>query len=215
MNANLVLEHGADQLGLTEYPRLNLGCFDQPLAGWVNTDITPHIWISRFPFAARLLHFTRMMSSKRWEQHNAGIFRQIKYLNLSRKFAYPSDFFAAAFTSHVLEHLYPSIAVQCLRECLRVLRPNGVLRIAVPDLDRMVQEYDPANPESFLQEVFQYGVGVDKNSHRWHYNYNNLRSHLLSVGFSRVTRCKFRIGRCPEVESIDRRPESLFVEAFK
>jgi SAM-dependent methyltransferase len=215
MNANVVFDHEADKLEVTEYPKLHLGCFDQPLNGWVNTDLTPHIWVSRIPFAAKLLNSIGMMSAKRLAQHKAGVFRQIEYLNLSKRFAYPSNFFAAIFTSHVLEHLYPSVAIQCLGECLRVLRPNGLLRIAVPDLDRMVREYDPAHPESFLREVFQYGVGAEKNSHHWHYNYTNLCSHLLNLGFSRVTRCNFRIGRCPDVETIDSRPESLFVEAYK
>jgi hypothetical protein len=130
MNANVVLEHEADKLALTEYPKLHLGCFDRPLDGWVNTDITPHIWVSRIPLAATLLHSVGMMSSKRLAQHQAGIFRQIKYLNVSKKCPYPSNFFAAVFTCHVLEHLYPSVAIQCLGECLRVLRPKGVLRIA-------------------------------------------------------------------------------------
>jgi SAM-dependent methyltransferase len=215
MNANVVLEREADEPALTEYPKLHLGCFDQPLNGWVNTDITPHIRVSRIPYAAELLHSVRMMSSKRLAQHQAGIFRQIEYLNLSKKFAYASNSFAAVFTSHVLEHLYPSVAIRCLGECLRVLRPNGVLRISVPDLDRMVRDYDPADPEAFLQELFQYGVGADKNSHHWHYNYTNLSFHLLNLGFSKVTRCDFRIGRCPDAERIDSRPESLFVEAVK
>lgn len=215
MNTAIVLEYEENKLTLAEQPRLHLGCFDQPLHGWINTDITPHIWVSRIPLAAKVLYSVGKMSSTRLAQHQAGVFQKIKYLNLSQKFAYPSDFFAAIFTSHVLEHLYPHIALQCLGECLRVLRPNGVLRIAVPDLDRMVQEYDAGDPESFLQDIFQYGVGADKNSHRWHYNFTNLRSHLLKIGFSNVTRCDFRIGSCPEVEKIDNRPKSLFVEAFK
>jgi SAM-dependent methyltransferase len=215
MNAHAVSGYEADKFTSTDHPKLHLGCFDQPVDGWVNTDITPHIWVSRIPFAARLFHTVGMMSSKRLAQHQAGIFRQVRYLQLSKRFSYSSNFFAAVFTSHVLEHLYPSTAIHCLRECLRVLQPGGVLRIAVPDLDRLVREYDSAEPESFLQEIFQYGVGADKNSHHWHYNYANLRSRLLTLGFSRVTRCDFRVGSCPEVERIDSRPESLFVEAFK
>ena len=28
--------------------KLHLGCFDQVLSGWINTDITPHIFLSGF-----------------------------------------------------------------------------------------------------------------------------------------------------------------------
>jgi SAM-dependent methyltransferase len=215
MTINVLVERDIETRALAKCPKLHLGCFDRPFDGWVNTDITPHIWISRVPFAANAFHFVGMISSARLEQHREGIFRQIKYLNLSKKFPYASNSFEAIFTCHVLEHLYPSAAARCLKECLRVLRPDGVLRIAVPDLDRMVRNYDPSFPESFLQGIFQYGVGADKNSHRWHYNFTNLRSNLLKLGFSRVTRCEFRIGTCPDLEKVDNRPESLFVEAFK
>jgi SAM-dependent methyltransferase len=215
MSANFVLERKAENLSPAKYPKLHLGCLDRPFDGWVNTDITPHIWISRVPFAPRLLNFVGMMPSSRLLQHQAGIFRQIKYLNLKKKFPHTSNSYAAIFTSHVLEHLYPHAAVHCLKECLRVLRPKGVLRIAVPDLDRMVRDYDPTLPESFLQGIFQYGVGAERNSHHWHYNFTNLRSRLLKVGFSTVTRCEFKTGTCPDLETIDSRPESLFVEAFK
>ncbi len=89
MNASVILEHETRDMRLTKYPMLHLGCFDQPLDGWVNTDTTPHIWISRVPFAAKLLHSVGMMPSKRLAQHRAGIFRRIKYLNVSKKFPHP------------------------------------------------------------------------------------------------------------------------------
>jgi hypothetical protein len=36
-------------------PNLHLGCLDRPVDGWVNTDITPHIFVARIPLAARIL----------------------------------------------------------------------------------------------------------------------------------------------------------------
>lgn len=194
---------------------LQLGCFDKPMDGWLNTDITPHIWISRIPFAAYALHFIGKMSIERMAQHRAGVFRKISYLNVTKAFPYKPELFQAIFTCHMLEHLYPPVALCCVRECHRVLRPNGVFRIVVPDLDRLVFNYNPAEPNAFLQAVFEYGRGLEKNSHHWHYNYSSLKTLLLDVGFSRVQRCQFRVGQCPDVEKMDRRPESLFVEAYK
>ena len=35
---------------------LHLGCFDRPIPGWVNTDITPHLFIARVPLLPRAMH---------------------------------------------------------------------------------------------------------------------------------------------------------------
>jgi len=47
----------------------------------------------------------------------------------------------AVYHSHVLEHLPPATAAQLLRECHRVLRPGGVLRVGVPDLEGVTRAY--------------------------------------------------------------------------
>jgi SAM-dependent methyltransferase len=201
--------------GIETKKRLHLGCFDVPVDGWVNTDITPHIWVARIPMAASALHFSGKLSSQRLAQHKSGIFRKVTYLNVAKKFPYPSDSFRAIFTSHMLEHLYPSVANHCIRECQRILCRGGVLRIAVPDLDKLIGSYDPADPDLALQSIFQDGKGMEKNSHHWHYNFNSLKALLFNLGFSKVERREFQVGMCPDLEKLDNRPESLFVEAFK
>ncbi len=45
------------------------------------------------------------------------------------------------YNSHILEHFQKNIAVFFLNECYRVLKPNGIIRIAVPDLERIAREY--------------------------------------------------------------------------
>lgn len=49
--------------------------------------------------------------------------------------------FDAVYHSHVLEHLRKEEALPFLQECRRVLKPGGVLRIAVPDLERICRTY--------------------------------------------------------------------------
>lgn len=45
------------------------------------------------------------------------------------------------YHSHVLEHLHPEQGERMLQECFRVLRPGGVLRIVVPDLEQIARLY--------------------------------------------------------------------------
>ena len=54
---------------------------------------------------------------------------------------FADDRFDAVYASHVLEHLDPNAGLRLLRECRRVLRPGGVARIAVPDLETIARTY--------------------------------------------------------------------------
>jgi hypothetical protein len=44
-------------------------------------------------------------------------------------------------------------------------------------------------------------------------NERSLGERLAAAGFTDVRRCCYQQGRCPDVERIDSRPESLFMEA--
>jgi SAM-dependent methyltransferase len=49
--------------------------------------------------------------------------------------------FDAVYCSHVLEHLSRPEAASVLQHMHRILRPGGVIRIAVPDLETLTREY--------------------------------------------------------------------------
>jgi SAM-dependent methyltransferase len=195
--------------------KLHFGCFDQVHEGWINTDISPHIWIAKIPFLPEILHKLGYMSDQRLEQHRQGIFKCVQRLDLTRRFPYSSGEFSAAFSSHVVEHLYHHQAVFALREVHRILMPGGILRLSVPDLDRCVAAYDSANPDEFCSAVFEAKHVREKNQHHWMYNETSMGKLLQDVGFRKVYRCKYREGKSPDVEKIDNRPESLFMEAVK
>ena len=49
--------------------------------------------------------------------------------------------FDVVYHSHVLEHMTKRDGEAFLRECFRVLKPGGVLRVAVPDLEQIARNY--------------------------------------------------------------------------
>lgn len=61
--------------------------------------------------------------------------------DLRRGIPFPDATFDGVYHSHVLEHFPKRQAPTFLRECHRVLKPGGVLRVAVPDLERIAQGY--------------------------------------------------------------------------
>lgn len=62
-------------------------------------------------------------------------------VDLAVPLPFPDAHFEVVYHSHVLEHLPRSAAPSALREQRRVLRPGGVLRVAVPDLEQSARNY--------------------------------------------------------------------------
>jgi SAM-dependent methyltransferase len=54
---------------------------------------------------------------------------------------FENEQYDGVYHSHVLEHLEPTAGERLLDECYRVLRPGGVLRIAVPNLEQIAKLY--------------------------------------------------------------------------
>lgn len=61
--------------------------------------------------------------------------------DLQTPLPFDDNTFQAVYHSHVLEHLSRSQAPIFLQECVRVLAPGGVLRVAVPDLENIARLY--------------------------------------------------------------------------
>jgi len=195
---------------------LNIGSFAGIAPGWENTDVTPHIFVAKLPGAARVLRGLGLMSRERYEEHRRGTFSKVRYMNAARPFPYPTGTFDNVFTCHMLEHLYRSQAERCLQEIFRVLKPGGLLRVVVPDLDMLVRAYDQRDPSPLLEAIYVSYQPRDKNRHHWMYTAESLSALLTSVGFHDVERVAYQQGRCPDIDVLDSRPhESLFMEAIK
>lgn len=61
--------------------------------------------------------------------------------DLRRGIPLPDGSADAVYQSHLLEHLSRCESEFILRECLRVLRPGGVVRVVVPDLEGICRVY--------------------------------------------------------------------------
>jgi predicted SAM-dependent methyltransferase len=61
--------------------------------------------------------------------------------DLSRTFPLASGTCDVVYHSHVLEHMRRQSAIFFLSECHRILKPGGIIRIAVPDLETICRIY--------------------------------------------------------------------------
>jgi predicted SAM-dependent methyltransferase len=61
--------------------------------------------------------------------------------NLKQGIPFPDESFDVVYHSHVLEHFTRIEADPFIKECYRVLRPHGILRVVVPDLEEIAKMY--------------------------------------------------------------------------
>jgi len=86
----------------------------------------------------------------------------VKKYNLTKGIPYDNETFKVVYHSHVLEHFSKDMANYFLSECFRVLEKNGILRIAVPDLEQICRLYIEqlnnvrSNPSSMNQSNYDW-----------------------------------------------------------
>jgi predicted SAM-dependent methyltransferase len=71
--------------------------------------------------------------------------------NLATRLPFDTGSVAAIFHEHLLEHLPLRAGDHFMRECYRVLRPGGILRVGVPDAGQLIKSY--AGDQSYLEEL--------------------------------------------------------------
>ncbi|MEQ1905205.1 MAG: methyltransferase domain-containing protein [Pirellulaceae bacterium] len=67
--------------------------------------------------------------------------KQVIECDVTQGLPFSADIFEAVYHSHVLEHLVPDEGKKLVKECFRVLQPGGILRIVIPDLERIARLY--------------------------------------------------------------------------
>ncbi len=120
---------------------------------------------------------------------------------------------------------YPNL-VSVLNELRRVLKPDGVLRLGLPDIEKGMKAYMENDREYFLipdddvksrggkfiVQMIWYGYT------RTLFTFDFIEELLAKAGFRSITECRHKETRSPYPEIVDldnRERESLFVEAVK
>lgn len=198
---------------------IHLGCFDQPQDGWENYDITPHLFIARIPFLPYVLFKLKLINSLRYEQHKKRVFNKVKYMNLNKKLKFDDNTVDAYYSSHVFEHLYLKNVRNLLKEIYRTLKPGGILRTALPDLDKILSLYDEKNPNKVLDYLFENNDKSNyKNYHKWMYTKYSFLNELEKAGFdkNKINISDYNISSYDIFKDMDNRQYiSFYIEAKK
>jgi SAM-dependent methyltransferase len=136
--------------------KVNLGCGKQTIEGWVNVDYALGARFAKIPFF-RLLNRKVRLFKVDWDPG-------ILIHDLRRRFPFRDNTVDVIYASHCLEHFTKDQGVQFLRECHRVLKTNGILRVVVPDLAALIAKY--ANGEIPADEFVEKLVAIPTSSNR-------------------------------------------------
>ncbi|MBE0573824.1 methyltransferase domain-containing protein [Candidatus Dojkabacteria bacterium] len=109
--------------------KLNLGCGDETPVGWVNVDYAPGAKLAKIPLINKF-----SLTKVKWD-------KTIMIQNLLKNFPWETNTIDIIYSSHTLEHFTREEGQHFLKECHRVLKTGGLIRILVPDLKNFTLKY--------------------------------------------------------------------------
>jgi SAM-dependent methyltransferase len=211
-------------------PRLlHLGCGLIAPAEWVNVDGSLNAKLAKRPRLRRLLGQFRLIPRSfteiPWPEN-------IQVVDLRRTLPFAEGSFDAAFSSHLLEHIFRGEALRLLKEVYRVLTPGGYCRSLVPDLAAVIREYqgdqsiqlfdvpenvqnDPARrmchrlgmygeePERVNPVMRIYRALKDFHSHKWMYDGPSLVQLMCEAGFNNCGVRDLHQSQIPHIDKVE------------
>ncbi len=214
--------------------RINVGCGKTPTKGWDNYDNASSLRLEKTPFIPDLLMRLRLIGSSRAQFIRFARENKIRYGDVTKGLPIKDNSVSVLYSCHMLEHLDRSEVAIFLREAIRVLCPCGVIRIAVPDIKKLVNQYMEsgdadefigatllASPQqkSFAKRLRMFLSGHrDYRQHQWMYDGASLASLLKRQGFVNIEVLpagQTRIESPDLLDLYERDWESVYVEAVK
>ena len=131
----------------------------------------------------------------------------------------------------MFEHLSRDGAINFLNEARRVLSDDGIIRIAVPDLEKSIATYNEnTDADYFMDSIFVRAPSINSlkekinllfsgyRHHQWMYDGKSLVAILNQHNFSYATiQCNGRtlIQEVGKLDLFERSEESVIIEAMK
>lgn len=178
------------------------GCGLSAPKEWVNYDISPTLQIRKIPLAGKLITKTFNQSIPFPDN--------VKYGDIVKGLPETHEGADAVFCSHVLEHLSLEDLRTALKNTYAILKPGGIFRFVLPDLEFMAKEYVNDLPRTSAQPSIQFVsnmlMGVQKRErglkafivsyfgnsrHLWMWDYVSLSGELSKVGFKNIRRSEY------------------------
>jgi len=206
--------------------RLNIGSGQSAVPSWTNIDRSANIMHGCVPGAKRLLNRVGLSVGK----GHVDAVDDAGRLDVNR-LPFADRSVDAIYSSHTLQHLQLWEAESVLGECARVLKPGGILRLALSDVEPFAPQprggeagarpgsgrYIKARMLAYLEDrphlTKQVKSVLGGHINRWQTSAPGARQLLLDAGLVHIYDREFGRGRLPGLATIETREDSLFIEA--
>lgn len=205
---------------MNNYRYVQYGCGWSAPSCWRNFDASPTLRFERLPLIGRL-----------YKKNNSRFPENVEYGDIVKGLPVVSESCDGVYCSHVLEHLSLEGFRAALGNTHKMLRPGGIFRLVLPDLEYYVKEY-LGNPSSdaalsFMRETclgherravnlkgFLFSW-LGNSQHFWMWDYKSIEKELQDADFVGMRRAVFGDSSDPmfrEVEDRGRWENCLGVE---
>lgn len=179
--------------------KLNVGCGTDYKNGWINIDNNSDDNIEKLDL--------------NWDLRNPLPFKDgsVDYI----------------FNEHFVEHLTVEESQRAIKDFMRTLKPGGVMRIAMPNLEDSIEIYLDKNwkKRSFIKDHGLEFVETPAEllnmsfswwGHKWIYDWPELKRRLNQAGYNNFKRCKYSVSSHKDLRNLETREMStLVVEVTK
>ncbi|MBI9038602.1 MAG: methyltransferase domain-containing protein [Bacteroidales bacterium] len=204
------------------------GCGQIAPDGWLNFDVSPTLRLQRVPLL-------RLILKPYFDVHFP---KNAKYGNIVKGLPGISENSCdAVFSSHVLEHISLNSCRIALKNTYKILKPDGVFRVIIPDLwpcvEKYIKEYKQADKDASINFINCTMMGTEKRlygfkafmkanygseAHLWMWDKYSFAEEIRKVGFKSVKPYSFTDKKDKMfelVEEEERFRDSLAFEAIK
>jgi predicted SAM-dependent methyltransferase len=216
---------------VSKLKRVNIGCGQSPTPGWLNYDNSLSVRLARHPLLARAFGRLPVLARSQREFVEFAATRDIHWADATKHIPLPDASVEVLYTSHTVEHMDREDARRFAGEALRVLAPGGIIRVAVPDLRVLVNQYlDEENADTFMERTWLtrprarspverlQSLLVGERHHLWMYDGPSMVRFLSAMGFREPLVCEAGTTRIPDPDPLnlrERAEETVYVEAYR
>jgi predicted SAM-dependent methyltransferase len=128
------------------------------------------------------------------------------------------------YNEHFLEHLTVEEGFSAIKDFYRVLKSGGVMRIAMPDLEKTVLAYSDLNWKENNKEFFEKfrltfiqtraeRINIEFRwwGHKWLYDWEELERRLKEAGCEKIKRCAIFESEHEYLKNMETRNESILI----